>query len=130
MSKLKVLIAEDSKTIQLSYQKRLSESQFEIRMVENGQDAIANYEEWHPDVVLLDFNMPIKNGYQVLQEIREEREDTKTTIIMVTTVSEKESIIACAKLGIQGYVVKPFKEKELSDKVLKCHEAHSQKAAR
>ena len=121
MPKLKLLIAEDSKSIQFFYQKELPEDVFEKRIVADGEKALAAYEEWQPDIVMLDLNMPIMNGHQVLKAIREKKGDNQTTIIIVTSLSEKDEIIACAKVGIQGYIVKPFKAAELPAKILACH---------
>lgn len=121
MASLKILIAEDEKVTQRIYQASLPEALCQHRVVDNGADAILVYDEWKPDVVLLDFSMPNLNGYQVLKTIREERKDKGTVIIMVTSQSDKDSILACAKLGVQGYIVKPFVNKELALKIVKIY---------
>ncbi|MBU0729020.1 MAG: response regulator [Proteobacteria bacterium] len=129
MSKLKVLIAEDSKQIQLFYKRGLSENEFEIKMANDGMEAIAIYEEWKPDVILLDYMMPNLNGYQFLKDLRENKKDTWTTVIVVTGVTEKNDIVAFAKLGIQGYIVKPFLVEDLALTVKKHHKANSARIA-
>lgn len=121
MAPLKILIAEDEKVTQKIYQAALPEALCQHKIVGDGEEAIRAYDEWQPDVVLLDFGLPHLNGYQVLKTIRDERQDKSTVIIMVTGQSDKESIIACAKLGVQGYIVKPFVNKELAPKIVKIY---------
>ena len=121
MPKLKVLIAEDSKPMHIFYRSALSDVLFEQKIAPDGDQAMAEYQQWQPDIVLLDMNMPVMNGYQTLKAIREQHQDKNTTIIMVTSASEKNDVIACAKLGIQGYIVKPFKAEALNEAVLRYH---------
>lgn len=121
MPKLKLLVAEDSKSMQIFYKKELPESLFEVQIAPDGEKALEAYEAMQPDIVLLDINMPLMNGHQVLKTIRQDKGDQKTTVIMVTSSSEKEEVVACAKLGIQGFIVKPFQGEELAMKIMECH---------
>ncbi len=124
MAKLKILIAEDDKTTQAIYRHGFSEKLFDKQIASDGAEALDVYNKWNPDVILLDFKMPIYNGYQVLKEIREKNKDKDTTIIMVTGVSDKTEIIACAQKGIQGYIIKPFMLGELEPKVCQIYNEH------
>ncbi len=119
----KILIAEDDKVTQALYTKGLPENICTSKIVANGAEAVSIFEKWQPDIILLDLNMPIVNGYQALKTIRASEAGKKTTIIMVTSTSDKDNIIACAQLGIQGYIVKPFKTKEIAQKILQLHKA-------
>lgn len=121
MTPLKILIAEDERVTQKIYQASLPEALCQHKIVGDGEEAVRVYDEWKPDVVLLDFGLPHLNGYQVLKTIRDERQDKSTVIIMVSGQSDKDSIIACAKLGVQGYIVKPFVNKELAPKIVKIY---------
>ena len=127
MPPLKILIAEDEKVTQKLYEVALPESICRHKIVGDGEEAIRIYDEWKPEVVLLDFSMPQINGYQVLKTIRGERQDKDTVIIMVTGHSDKDSILACAKLGVQGYIVKPFVNKELAPKIFKIYNESKEK---
>lgn len=126
---LKVLIAEDDKVTQKIYQAALPELLFQLKIVGDGNEAILVYDEWQPDIMLLDFGMPLCNGYQVLKTIRNERQDSATVIIMVTGQSDKDNILACAKLGVQGYIVKPFANQELAMKISKIYQESKKSAA-
>lgn len=119
----KILIAEDDKVTQALYAKGLPGNLCSIKIVPNGEDAIALFEEWQPDIILLDYSMPVVNGYQALKTIRASEKGKKPTIIMVTSMQDKDNIIACAKIGIQGYIVKPFKTGEIALKIFQLHKA-------
>ena len=97
----------------------------ELKLVYDVEQAIAVYKEWTPDIILLDYNMPLLNGYQALKAIRVNEQDQSTTIIMVTSIADKSDIVACAKLGIQGYIMKPFSPSEIARRVFTMHKAHN-----
>jgi len=59
-------------------------------------------------------------GYSVIQEIRENAGDKKTLIIMSSSMSTKDDTQDCSKLGIQGYIAKPFKYKEIGNTIIHC----------
>lgn len=122
VDKIKILIAEDDKITQKIYDNGLPDDVFEKRMVSNGADTLKTYLDWHSDILILDIRMPVMTGYAVLKKIRTEHEDRKTAIIMVTALREKDDIMACAKLGIQGYIVKPIKTHNIASKVLEYYQ--------
>lgn len=113
MSRPKLLIVEDVRLIQKIIDRALSDSVFEKRFAGDGGKALEVYEAWHPDIILLDVMLPVMAGFSVLKEIRTNIGDKSTTIIMHTSITEKSDIIKFMKLGIQGYVVKPFDQKEI-----------------
>ncbi len=116
MDRLKVLIAEDNKTCQAFYKEGLPDDSFDKKFADNGEEAVEIYESWEPDVIALDLEMPVKSGYAALKEIRkmEKGLERSTAIIIVSSISSREDIRDCAKLGIQGYVIKPFKTEEIA----------------
>ena len=64
--------------------------------------------------------MPEVSGYKVLEAVRSEKgyNDKEIAIIMVTSKSSVEDVRGCAQFGIEGYIIKPFKMKELKDQIL------------
>ncbi|MHC1744427.1 MAG: PleD family two-component system response regulator [Syntrophobacteraceae bacterium] len=118
MGKLKVLVVEDSREIQAIYKIGLTDAIFDKRFVENGVEGLEIYENWRPDIVLLDIMIPGMSGYNVLKEIRDDRGDWTTAIVMATCISGADAVAEMAKLGIQGYLVKPFTHKEIGCKIL------------
>lgn len=125
--KTKILIAEDNNVTLTLYRQVLPEKLCDLKIVRDGEEALAVYKKWKPDIVLLDYNMPILNGYQTLKTIRQIENDKTTTIIMVTSSSDKDDIIACGKLGIQGYLMKPFKANEIAMKIFTLHKSAQKK---
>src|SRR5512135_3755765 len=115
MEKLKVFIADDDLNFHRLYAFALKGDRYEVRLVENGESALALYDSWGPDIILLDMIMPVMTGYNALKAIRErERETGKhTTVIMVTAMTDRDGVKECAPLGIEGYIVKPFDFREL-----------------
>ena len=76
---------------------------------------------WHPDIIVLDIFLPEMTGYQVLKTIRTDIEDKKTTIVMATSLSSSQDVQSCIKLGVEGYIIKPFQCGEIGVKILSYH---------
>ena len=128
--KIKVLVVEDDHTTQLLYDKGLFNQIFDKKMVVSGKEALFVYDEWHPDIILLDIYLPEMTGYQVLKSIRTTIEDRKTTIVMATSLSGSEDVLSCMKLGVEGYIIKPFQCMEIGAKVLSYYEKKEPERAR
>jgi two-component system, OmpR family, alkaline phosphatase synthesis response regulator PhoP len=120
MNRLRIVIADDDKSLRVLYEKGLSNEQFEKRFAANGKEALDLYRQWKPDIMLLDVFMPVMTGYSVLKEIREKQKDSATVIIMATSLSSREDIRDCVSLGIQGYLMKPISHREISAYILSC----------
>jgi len=116
--KIKILVVEDDHTTQILYDKGLFNQVFDKKTVASGKEALLVYGEWHPDIIILDIYLPEMTGYQVLKAIRTMIDDTKTTIVMATSLSGREDIMSCMKLGVEGYIVKPFSLQEIGVKIL------------
>jgi len=120
--KIKTLIAEDDKSISLIYEIGLNREVFEKRFITNGDDVLEAYEDWGPDILILDIMLPGTSGYAILKVIREKEQNTGTAIIMATSLSDRSAVMDCLELGIQGYIVKPFTHKEISQRVLSYYQ--------
>ena len=117
--KLKLLVVEDNKVSLKQYANKLSSIIFETKYAEDGESATKHYEEWKPDIILLDLMLPYKSGYSLLKEIREE--DSSTVIIVISSLDAKEDILSCTAIGIQGYMVKPVNLSQLNMKILEYY---------
>ncbi len=71
------------------------------------------------DLIILDWNMPGKSGFELLKEIRTQKETNDTSVIMVTSVSETEKIRDSLRMGIEDFILKPLKHEHLAAKVEK-----------
>jgi DNA-binding response OmpR family regulator len=123
MDKLRILVVEDNKVLNELYNKFLFDEVFEKQLIENGRDALVIFKSWKPEIVLLDIMLPIMSGYMVLKEIRHTLGDMKTPIIMATSKTDKSDVADCMKIGIQGYIVKPFDHKTITLRVLNYFKA-------
>ena len=126
---LKILLADDTRDVERAYNIAFDEEGFETKLVSDGEKVLEAYEEWKPDVILMDLQLPFLSGFEILKTIRKTQNDAKTTIIIVTAVRREEDIKVCMQLGIQGYVIKPFVAYDLADKVLDSHRKHQAKFA-
>ena len=70
----------------------------------NGEDALALYRKHRPDLTLMDINLPLMNGDEVLAEIM--REDPDAKVVMLTMVADVETVRRCLALGAASYILK------------------------
>jgi two-component system chemotaxis response regulator CheY len=78
----------------------------------NGADALSKVDAFKPDLILLDWNMPVMDGLAFLKTFR--AKGWKTPVIMVTTEAEKSRVIDAIKAGANNYCIKPFTPETLS----------------
>lgn len=112
---MKILIAEDSKITRKMEIKILTQLGYEtIIEADDGNDAIAQLCA-HNDIQLIisDWNMPGKNGYELLQWVRASSEHREIPFIMATAQSEKKQMARAVKAGVSNFVSKPFTPLEL-----------------
>ena len=101
----KVMIADDSLFSRNRLSKLLTNSGHEIITVEDGEQAVRTYQQNKPDVVLMDIQMPKKDGLQALREIR--KADSKARVIMITIVNEESMVNRAMDLGAKDFLLKP-----------------------
>ena len=97
-----ILIVDDNKNMQFILTNILQEEGYEVRCMDNGNDAIKFVKNKIPDLVLLDIRLPGKNGIEVLEIIKEISEDIQ--IIMITAYGDVKSAVKAIKLGAYDYV--------------------------
>ena len=114
----RILTVDDSRPIRMIVSKALVEMGFEVVEAEEGNDGLKKLQEVSFDLVVLDVTMPNLDGPGMLAKMREGGD--KTPVLMLTSESKTSIIAALMKLGIQDYVLKPFKGDELRAKVLKA----------
>lgn len=124
---LKILIAEDAKVYRQVFDISLPGELFEKKFAADGEEAIAMFSDWKPDIVVLDIVMPKMSGYEALKRIREmepfkktaaEGNGKVTVVIMATGLGTKEDIMDCLKIGIHGYLVKPMEKHTVQEKIM------------
>lgn len=115
--KQRVLIADDEPNIVISLEFLMEKSGYEIRTVANGDDALRAAREFRPHLLLLDIMLPLKNGFEVCQVIRESPELKAVKIIMLTAKGRETEVAKGLALGADAYVTKPFATRELLEEV-------------
>lgn len=106
MQKLKIIIAEDDPMISAIYQKKFSESGFQVFAVDSGDQVLALAKKEKVDVVLLDLILPKMNGFEVIEKIRGQEFDPGIKIIVFSNLSQKEDREKAQKMGANGFVSK------------------------
>jgi CheY-like chemotaxis protein len=113
----KVLAIDDSKTLRMIIGKHLTPFGVELFQAENGEQGIARARETSPDVILLDYNMPVLDGYHTLIELKTDPALKAIPVVMLTTETVKETVIKLVKLGLKDYIAKPFTREVLLQKL-------------
>ncbi len=114
----KVLVADDSSTMRKIILRSLNAvGVTDITEAADGEEAVAKFDQDTFDMVLTDWNMPGKNGLEVLQDIRSKNKDVP--VIMVTTEAEKSRVLEAIQNGVSDYLVKPFTADVLREKLEK-----------
>lgn len=117
MSK-KVLVADDSSTMRKIILRSLQAVGVpEAAEAGDGEEAVNMFKNGTYDLVLTDWNMPKKNGLDVIREIR--AVNATVPIIMVTTEAEKTRVLEAIQAGVSDYLVKPFTADMLREKLAK-----------
>jgi excisionase family DNA binding protein len=114
----KVLIVDDdAEIVELISDILTRDGRYEIRTASSGYEAGMVTQQFHPDLILLDYMLPDVNGNVVCQTIRNNPEFENTRIIIVSGVIKQEEIDQLLRSGAQEFVKKPFSISELTDKV-------------
>lgn len=108
MEKKKILVVEDEYSINDAITFALRKEGYDVRSVFNGKDALERFNEFKPDLVLLDLMLPDIDGLDICKEISK-----KAYIIMLTARGEIIDKILGLELGADDYIVKPFEIKEV-----------------
>jgi DNA-binding response OmpR family regulator len=113
----KVLIVDDEPNIVIALEFLMRQNGFDVRTVRNGDEALAAVLEFRPDLVLLDVMMPVKDGYQVAQSIRDNPELRGLKIVMLTAKGRETEISKGIAVGADAYVTKPFSTLDLVEQI-------------
>ena len=125
-----ILLAEDDPGHARLIEKNLRRSKItnKVIVVDNGQKALdflfkegefANQEYSEPILMLLDLNMPVLNGYQVLKRVKEDDRTKHIPVIILTTTDDTREVSRCYELGCSVYVTKPVDYEQFSAAVHK-----------
>ena len=114
----RLLVVDDLTTMRSLIRKMLKAIGYPI--IEEAVDDVTALEKLKTqrfDLVITDWNMPNMDGLTLLQEIRQSEHHADVPVLMVTAETRRENVIAAIRAGASGYVVKPFSEAALADKL-------------
>lgn len=132
---VKILTVDDSKTIRLIVAKAFKPFDCNVLEADNGVVGLAVASREKPDIILLDYTMPVMDGFEVLARLRSDPDLKGTPVIMLTAEAGRDTVIKIAQLGVRDYLIKPFKAELLVERVgrvvdLKAKESATKKNRR
>jgi two-component system chemotaxis response regulator CheY len=114
----KALVVDDSRTIRRILSVMLGEMGFEVCQAENGREALDVLGEGGDvALVMVDWNMPEMNGLDFIRLLRADPRNADILVVMVTTETATEQVVAALQAGANEYVMKPFTKDVIQDKL-------------
>jgi CheY-like chemotaxis protein len=126
-AKKTILIVDDEFGILEVLESILSDAGFKVISAINGQDALARLQETMPDLVIVDFMMPLLDGAGVIKAMRANEKFSAVPVILASALPEKAIIERCA--GYQAFVRKPYKTERLMEEVSRLLDGPSSSSA-
>jgi len=113
MNDKKILVVEDDKDLISLIKFNLKSEGFNVLLSPNGEDGLFTAKEEKPDLILLDWMLPILSGIEVLQRLKNNKDTKSIPVIFITAKGEENDKIRGLNSGADDYIVKPFSTKEL-----------------
>jgi two-component system cell cycle response regulator len=126
---IKILSVDDSRTIRLIVARTLMPYDCVIIEAANGEEGLAAAAREKPDLILLDITMPVMDGVTMLALLKEDDTLKQTPVIMLTAESGRENVLHISKLGVNDYLVKPFRAEQLIEKAARAVRLQKKAAA-
>lgn len=122
----KRILAVDDTAIILTRISHTLQNDYDVITVNSGVRALKYLEQEKPDLILLDIQMPQKDGIETLKDIRSMKDREDIPVIMLTGIEDKDYVVASAKLGICDYILKPFASEDLMERIQRVFEPKEQ----
>jgi len=113
----KILIADDEPNIVVSLEFLMKQRGYEVRVVNDGAEALRVVADFRPDLILLDVMMPSVSGYDICQKVRENPDWQDIRIVMLSAKGRDIEVTKGMAVGADAYVTKPFSTRDLIAKV-------------
>jgi two-component system cell cycle response regulator len=117
MTTPKILSVDDSKMIHTLIGKGFNPFNAQLFFASNGVEGLAAATREVPDLIILDVTMPVMDGVECLAKLKSDPALKEIPVIMLTAEAGKENVLKIAKMGVRDYIVKPFTEQALIDRV-------------
>ena len=113
----RVLVVEDDDDLARLLTDRLRKADFTVERASNGEAAVRLTREFSPEVILMDWMMPIKSGIEACEEIREDPWITQPYIAMLSVRSSEDDLARAEQAGVDEYITKPFSPRDVLNRV-------------
>lgn len=113
----KILSVDDSKAVRIIIKRSFKKYAVDVVEASNGVEGLAAAAKEKPDLILLDVTMPVMDGVEMLTKLKADPGLKSIPVIMLTAEAGRENVMKIAKIGIRDYIIKPFKEDVLVEKV-------------
>lgn len=117
-SQAKILLVDDEPDLVSTVRYRLEFSHCEVITAADGKEGLEKAASEKPDLILLDTNMPVMNGHEMLERLRNNPNLKDIPVIMLTALCEPQDVAAASAHDIADYIIKPFDFTELMEKIM------------
>ncbi|WP_415354770.1 response regulator transcription factor [Leptolyngbya sp. FACHB-1624] len=114
MAPAKILVVDDDPAIRNLVHRFLTKQNYQMESAEDGKSAMQVFEQFNPDLVILDVNLPDANGYSLCQEMQSR---TNVFVLMLTSRTDEADKVRGFAQGADDYITKPFSLVELGGRV-------------
>lgn len=121
----KILVVDDERVMIKLLDFNLTKAGYEVKTVSNGQEALRILDSYRPDLIICDIMMPVMDGLELRQRLRQEHDYQLIPFIFLTAKTQTEDRISGFKLGVDDYIGKPFSPDELQVRVASILERRS-----
>jgi len=116
-----ILIVDDDKDM-LKMLRMFLADDYQVTIVDSGKLALEYIVKHTPDLILLDYMIPLFDGPHVLEIIRKREESKRVPVLFLTSVTDRDKIMQCLQFKPQGYLIKPISREELLQRVREVFE--------
>ncbi len=119
---MKILSVDDSSIVRKIVQSAVGALGYEFIGAQDSDEALEILKGHHKEIalILLDWNMPGTDGYELLKMLKDNDQFKHIPVMMVTTESEKQNVVSAVKAGAINYLTKPFSNEDLLIKIMEC----------
>jgi serine/threonine-protein kinase PpkA len=113
----RILVVDDEEVIRKNLERLLTLEGYEVATASNGQLGLATARTMLPDIVVTDVNMPVLDGFGLLDALRAHPQLERTVVIMLTAADDRTQVRKGMRMGADDYITKPFKREELLESI-------------
>jgi DNA-binding response OmpR family regulator len=117
MTNARILVVDDDRVIQQLLKVNLELEGYAVAVAEDGEEALAQFDAFHPNLVLLDIMMPKLDGWEVCRRLKAGPDSSHVPIVLLSARAQEADVQRGMELGVAAYVTKPFDPISLLDMI-------------